>query len=122
MSKKLRFAYFALMAINGVICIVDIVIHNWWSAVLTGVTVIWLIICYQLVSIIGKLDKYLNDSYAEIKILQKEVYESHTRENIRQQEFNKMRERAQEAEKKYLALVNDTPARGKDGKFVKREE
>ncbi len=98
----MKFAYFALMAINGVICIVDIVTHNWWAAVLTGVTVIWLIICYRLVSIIGKLEKYLNDNYAEIKILQKEVYKSHTRENIAKQELNKMRERRRKRRRSIL--------------------
>lgn len=62
------------------------------------------------------------DCIAELNKLLVQLSESHTRENIAKQELNKMRDRAQEAEKKYLALVNNTPARGKDGKFVKREE
>lgn len=115
MSKKLKFAYFALMIISGIICVVDIVIADWWNVFFTGTTILWLFNTYRLASI-----NY--DCIAELNKLLVQLSESHTRENIAKQELNKMRERAQEAEKKYLALVNDTPARGKDGKFVKREE
>ena len=115
MSKKLKFAYFALMIISGIICVVDIVIADWWNVFFTGTTIFWLFNTYRLASI-----NY--DCIAELNKLLVQLSESHTRESIAKQELNKMRERAQEAEKKYLALVNDTPARGKDGKFVKREE
>lgn len=111
----MKFAFFALMIISGIICVVDIVIADWWNVFFTGATILWLFNTYRLVSI-----NY--DCIAELNKLLVQLSESHTRENIAKQELNKMRERAQEAEKKYLALVNDTPARGKDGKFVKREE
>lgn len=115
MSKKLKFAYFALIIISGIICVVDIVIADWWNVFFTGTTILWLFNTYRLASI-----NY--DCIAELNKLLVQLSESHTRESIAKQELNKMRDRAQEAEKKYLALVNNTPARGKDGKFVKREE
>lgn len=115
MSKKEKLTYFALMIISGIICVVDIVIADWWNVFFAGTTILWLFNTYSLASI-----NY--NCIAELNKLLVQLSESHTRENIAKQELNKMRERAQEAEKKYLALANDTPARGKDGKFVKREE
>ena len=115
MSKKMKIAYFVVMAITGTLCVVDIVAGKYVWAIFNGINLAWLINAYFMA-------RNLLEAYADIQLLSKELYESANRESIRQQEFNKMRERAQEAEKKYLALVNDTPARGKDGKFVKREE
>lgn len=63
----------------------------------------------------------LLEAYAGIQLLLKELHESAKRESIRQQEFNKMRERAQNAEIKLQQIIDDTPARGKNGRFVKRD-
>lgn len=63
----------------------------------------------------------LLEAYDGIQLLSKELYESAKRESIRQQEFNKMRERAQNAEKQLQQMIDDTPARGKDGRYIKRE-
>lgn len=38
-------------------------------------------------------------------------------ESMSQQEFNKMRERAQNAEKQLLQMIDDTPARGENGRL-----
>lgn len=114
MSKKLKTAYFAMMAITGILCISCIIVKNPTEAIINGITLIWLINSYLLV-------RDLFQAYADIELLSKELRESDKRESIRQQEFNKMRERAQNAEKQLQQMIDDTPARGKDGRYVKRE-
>lgn len=44
-----------------------------------------------------------------------------TARSILQKEFNEMRKRAESAEKKLQQMIDDTPARGKDGRYVKRD-
>lgn len=103
-----------MMAITGILCIGCVIVKKTTGAVINGITLIWLINTYLLV-----MDLF--QAYADIEFLSKELRESAKRENIRQQEFNKMRERAQNAEKQLQQILDDTPARGKDGRFVKRE-
>ena len=93
--------------------IMDIIVADWWGAVLMGSSVAWLFITYRLFSI-----NYACS--AELEILAKELDESLTRERIATQELSKMRERAQNAEKQLQQILDDTPARGEDGRFVKR--
>lgn len=114
MNKKLKIAYFAMMAICGIICIADIVIAKWMAAVFMGTTVLWLFNTYRLVSTNC-------DCIAELNRLSKELSESHKREHSDKQEFNKMRQRAEDAERKLKELQDNTPARGKDGRYIKRE-
>lgn len=113
MNKKLKFAYFVMMAICGIICIADIVFAKWMAAVFMGTTVLWLFNTYRLVSTNC-------DCIAELNRLSKELSESHKSENIAKQEFEKMRQRAEDAEKKYKELLDDTPTRDKKGRFAKR--
>lgn len=113
MRKKSKIVYFALMAINSIVCVVDIVIGNYAGAILCGITLAWLINTYFLV-------QNLRQAHAELERLYNVIYELGKRESIRQQEFNKMRDRAQDAEKRVKELENVTPARGKDGRFAKR--
>lgn len=110
MRKELKIAYFALMAINS---IVYIVIGHYAGAILCGISLAWLISTYFLV-------QNLCQAHAELERLYKVLYEFGKRESIRQQEFDKMRDRAQDAEKRVKELENVTPARGKDGRFTKR--
>jgi hypothetical protein len=115
MRKKSKIVYFAVMAINSIVCVVDIVIGDYDGAILCGITLAWLISTYFLV-------QKLYYAHAELERLYNEFYESAKRESIRQKEFNKMRDRAQDAEKRVKELENVTPARGKDGRFAKREK
>ena len=103
-----------MMAISGILCIGCVIAKITTGAVINGITLMWLINTYLLIS-------DLFQAYADIELLSKELRESDKRESIRQKEFNKMRERAQNAEKKLQQMIDDTPARGKDGRFVKRE-
>ena len=115
MRKKSKIVYFALMAMNSIVGVVDIVIGNHTGAIVSGVTLAWLISTYFLVH-------NLCQAHAELDRLYNVIYELGKRESIRQQEFNKMRDRAQDAEKRVKELENVTPARGKDGRFAKREK
>lgn len=114
MSKKMKCLYFVFMAITGLIFIVDIVFANWWDAAYMGTTALWLFVTYRLVG-----TNY--DLIADLDTVTKALSESLTRENIATQELSKMRERAQKAEKQLQQILDDTPARGKDGRFVKRD-
>jgi hypothetical protein len=114
MSKKLKIMYFALMAVNAILCIFNVVAGEYTALIVNGLTLAWLINTYFLVN-------NLHQAYTHIELLSKELRESAKRESIRQQEFNKMRERAQNAEKQLQQIIDDTPARGKDGRYVKRE-
>lgn len=114
MNKKLKIAYFVVMAITGTLCVVDIVAGKYVWATFNGINLAWLINAYFLA-------RNLLEAVADIQLLSKALRESAKRESIRQQEFNKMRERAQNAEKQLQQILDDTPARGKDGRFVKRE-
>lgn len=112
MGKKMKIAYFVVMALNAVLCIVDVATTNYTGAILTGVTVAWLFISYKLTRLIEM----------EVEKLANKLKESSTREAIATQELAKMRKRAESAEKKLQQMIDDTPARGKDGRYVKREE
>lgn len=114
MSKKLKYSYFVMMAITSLLFIIDIIVADWWGAVLMGTTVAWLFVTYRLSNI-----NYA--CIAELEILAKALDESLTREKIATQELSKMRERAQNAEKQLQQIIDDTPARGEDGRFVKRD-
>lgn len=125
MSNKLKFAYFAMMAINGIICIVDIATAKYLGAAISGVSVAWLAVCYVLAKTIceqtAEIEDWMKEYYSMKDSLEIELCEALAREKIHQQEFNKMRERAQNAEKQLQQMIDDTPARGEDGRFVKRE-
>ena len=114
MSKKMKIAYFVMMAITGTLCVVDIIAGKYVWAAFNGINLVWLINAYFM-------ERDLLEAYAGIQLLLKELHESAKRESIRQQEFNKMRERAQNAEKQLQQMIDDTPARGKDGRYIKRE-
>lgn len=114
MSKIMKIAYFAMMAITGIFFIWNIVVSEWKDAVMMGSTLSWLFITYSLFRI-------NDDSISELDILVKELTESHIRVKIAAQELAKMRERAQNAEKQLQQMIDDTPARGEDGRFVKRD-
>lgn len=120
MSKKMKIAYFVVMALNAVLCIVDVATTNYTGAILTGVTVAWLGISYKLTRLIEDAQVLIDDYWVEIDKLTNKLKESSTRESIATQELAKMRKRAESAEKKLQQMIDDTPARGKDGRYVKR--
>ena len=122
MSKKMKIAFFVVMALNAVLCIVDVATTNYTGAILTGVTVAWLFISYKLTRLIEDAQVLIDDYWMEIEKLTNKLKESSTREYIATQELAKMRKRAESAEKKLQQMIDDTPARGKDGRYVKREE
>ena len=122
MSKKMKIALFVVMALNAVLCIVDVAIANYTGAILTGVTVAWLFISFKLIRLLEDAQTLIDSYYVEIEKSAGELKESLSREKIATQELQKMRKRAQDAEKKLQQMIDDTPARGKDGRYVKREE
>lgn len=124
MNKKTKIAYWVVMALIAVMCIVDIATACYFGAVITGVSLVWLTVSYVQVKKICKLathiNEWTNEYYSMKDSLEKELSEALSREKIHHQEFAKMRERAQNAEIKLQQMIDDTPARGKDGRFVKR--
>lgn len=82
----------------------------------------WLIITFKLMRLLDDAEELLDDYYAATESLASQLKESLTREAIAKQEFNKMRQRAEAAEKQLKELMDDTPARGKDGRYVKRDD
>ena len=121
MGKKMKIAYFVVMVLNAVLCIVDVAITDYTGAILTGVTVVWLVISYKLTRLIEDAQVLIDDYWVEIEKLANKLKESSTREAIATQELAKMRQRAESAEKKLQQMIDDTPARGKDGRYVKRD-
>lgn len=122
MGKKTKIAFFVVMALNAIFCIVDVATTNYTGAILTGVTVAWLGISYKLTRLIEDAQALIDDYWMEIEKLTNKLKESSTREAIATQELTKMRKRAESAEKKLQQMIDDTPARGKDGRYVKRDE
>ena len=57
----------------------------------------------------------------KLKYVDTKLNESTTREKIAVQELAKMRKQKDEAERKYQELLDDTPARGARGRYIKRE-
>lgn len=125
MNKKLKITYWVVMALNAVVCIVDIATACYFGAVITGVSLVWLAVSYVLVKTICELtthnNEWMNEYYSMKDSLEKELSEALSRENIHHLALAKMRERAQDAERKLKQLEDDTPARGKNGRYVKRE-
>ena len=103
MNKKLKFALIALIALNAIACGWFIYTADIAEAIASGLTALYMSIFF----ILAKL------YFAQLK-------ESSTRERIAKQEFNKMHQRAEDAEKKYKELLDDTPTRDKKGRFAKR--
>ena len=127
MNKKFKIAYWVAMVLNAVVCVVGIITAHYFYAAFAGATVIWLFVCYLLANTVCQQETLIDDLLKQLKddatLLDKyrtHIKESTTREEIHHQEFAKMRDRAQNAEKKLQQMIDDTPARGKDGRFVKR--
>ena len=125
MNKKLKIAYWVVGAFAAIVCIVDIALANYLGAAISGVSVVWLAVCYVLVKTVCEQDAYIkdwaNEYWAMKDSLEKKLSEALAREKLHHQEFAKMRERAQNAEKQLQQMIDDTPARGKDGRYIKRE-
>lgn len=122
MNKKIKIAYLVLIAINAVICIVDIIIARYGGAILSGISVLYLIIgCYLLINIIAEQDKLIETCLSKINDDLRLLKESAQREALATRELNVMRKRAEAAERKLKELQDNTPARGKDGRYIKRD-
>ena len=125
MDKKIKIAYWIIWVLTAIVCIVDTVRAKYLGAAISGTSAIWLVVCYILAKTICKQEADIKDrmnAYYSMKdSLEKELSEVLTREKLHHQEFAKMRERAQNAEIKLQQMIDDTPARGEDGRFVKRE-
>lgn len=106
MNRKFKFAFWATIIVCLMICLVDIATARYGRAIAMALTAVWLFLCYRLCNTIA--------------ILNKDLDESIKREAIAKQEFTKMRHRAEDAEKKYQALLDDTPARDSRGRYTKR--
>lgn len=121
MNKKIKIAYWVVMTLNVVVCIVDIAMARYGGAALSGMTLIWLAVCYMLSKINSEQESLINELLKQLKACGVTIAECTAREKIHHQELAKMRQRAQDAEKKLQEMIDDTPARGKDGRYVKRE-
>jgi hypothetical protein len=127
MNKKFKIAYWVAMALNAVVCIVDIATARYFGAAFAGVTVIWLFACYLLADTVCQQETLIDDLLKQLKdnatLLDKyktDIEELAKREKIHHQEFAQMRVRAQKAEIQLQQMIDDTPARGKDGRYIKR--
>ena len=125
MNKKLKIAYWVVGALAAIVCIVDIALANYLGAAISGVSVVWLAVCYaqskQICEQNAHIKDWMNEYYSMKDSLEIELSEALAREKRHHQELAKMRERAQNAEKQLQQMIDDTPARGKDGRYVKRE-
>lgn len=121
MNKKLKIAYWVVMALNAIVFVVDIITANFFEAILPGFSIIWLFICYRLAKTICEQDSLIEKLLKLLKDDASTIDECLKREKIHHQEFAKMRERAESAEKQLQQMIDDTPARGKDGRYIKRE-
>lgn len=124
MNKKIKIAYWVMMALLAVVCIVDIAMACYFGATISGISLVWLIICYVLAKAIceqeAEIKDWMNEYYSMKDSLDNELSEALAREKIHQQELAKMRERAQNAEKLLQQMIENTPARDKNGRYVKR--
>lgn len=106
MNKKVKIVYLTLFVITLLLGVINLAVGLWRDSVFMFLMAGWIVICYfQARSYIYYKDKFR---------------EAERREKLHHQEFAKMRERAQNAEIKLQQMIDDTPARGKDGRFVKR--
>ena len=119
MSKKTRIAYVAVIAISVIVLVVFLVARMYSEATIIGIQTIWLILYYSLLETSSSRFGSLKKDY---DILKGKFNDISAREVIRINEFNKMRKRAEDVERKYQALVDDTPARGPKGRYVKRKK
>lgn len=129
MKKKINIAYYIVIALNAVVCIVDIATARYFGAAILSLTTIWLFLCFSLTKLIWKKDALINELMLQIakadeklKDGETKLKESTSREKIAVMELAKMRQRKDEAERKYRELLDDTPARGEKGRFVKRNK
>lgn len=99
MSKKMKIAYYALMAINLILCIVDIAIGRYFGAAITSLTALWLVICCRLVTMIERQDVMIDTCLKELADDLVKIREAEQREKIFQKTINDMRQRAEKAEK-----------------------
>lgn len=114
MTTKTKIVFFAVMTLNALVAIFCACKGEWALAAINGLTVLWMATFWGMERFIQKLIRDLEFCYAALA-------ESAKRERIRQKEFNEMRQRAESAEKKLQQMIDDTPARGKDGRYVKRD-
>lgn len=128
MNKKFKIAYWVAMALNAVVCVVDIITARYFGAAFAGVNTLWLFVCYLLANTVCQQETLIDDLLKQLKddatLLDKcktHIKELTTREEIHHQEFAQMRVRAQKAEIQLQQMIDDTPARGKDGRYIKRE-
>ena len=121
MSKKIKIMYLALFIINVVICIVDIIIARYGGAIIMGISALYLLCCFWLSKIICDQNTLIVTCIGELKNNLKRLKESVEREEIAKLLLTEMRQRAEEAERKLKELQDNTPARGKDGRYIKRE-
>lgn len=110
MNKKLKIAFIALIALNAIICVWDICTACYFGAVISGLNALYVLLYY------------LSEKChcAHIDYMEAQLIEATKRKRKAQQEFNEMRQRAEDAEKKYKELLDDTPTRDKKGRFAKR--
>lgn len=69
MKKKTKIIYIAVAILNAILCVFDICTSNYIGAIISGLNVAWMCLCYSLINIISQQDKMIED----YRILLKEV-------------------------------------------------
>ena len=121
MNKKIKIAYTMLIALNAVVLIVELLTARYVGAIISANNIVWLLACFMLTNLIFKQDALINELLRLHDEACTRYRESAAREKIAAQTIAELRDRAQNAEQAYQALLEDTPARGDNGKFKKRE-
>lgn len=61
MNKKLKIAYWVMMALLAAVCIVDIALANYLGAAISGISVAWLAVSYVLAKTICEQEAEIKD-------------------------------------------------------------
>lgn len=92
MKKSYKIAYIALIALCAILCVMDIVVGNYWAAILMGTTAVYLLVFYWQVQLNARMLIDLTKYYTA-------YCESLQREGIAKEELNKMRKREEIAKR-----------------------
>lgn len=116
MKKSIKWAYWGLISLSAVSCIINLVAGLYWPACTFAACAIFLFICYKSAKIIASQDDIIKQLMKLSKESRDIINVISKRESIAKTELNKMRQRAEKAEKELANL----PIRDSLGRFAKR--
>ena len=68
MGKKMKIAYFAVIALNLIACVINVIRGDYSCVILSGISILWLCVCYGLSAQIDKAHALLAESFTREKI------------------------------------------------------